>query len=251
VTCTTPAFVETVRERDGDASKLALLPNGADLRLFQPMPKRPDDRYRGKFVVMYSGLLGLKHGLKVLLEAANLLRNDPDVLFVLAGSGADEATLRKLASNYKLPNVLFAGELKVDQIPATLAQADVCVSMLDTNPYFRKIISVKVFEYMACGKPVIGMHSGETARILSESQAGIVVPPGDSEALAARIRELKDCPELLLDMGEKGLAYVADNYDRDLIASKLERLLVGVAAGRTPASIEDEETLRVQRAMLA
>ena len=112
------------------------------------------------------------------------------------GSGAREAELVQQAKAMNLRNAIFAGEHKVREIPHWLARADVCISSLLPEPYLEKILSVKIFEYLACGKPVVGAHSGESARVLMESGGGLVVPPSDAQAMAGAIRALYRDPDL-------------------------------------------------------
>src|SRR5438128_1591098 len=204
VCCTTQGFLTTVAERGVSSGKGVYLPNGADLELFRPLPfddslvARPD--LHGRFVVMYSGVFGIKHGLHTVLEAAKLLEDERDILFVLMGSGAREAELVQQAKAMNLRNAIFAGEHKVREIPHWLARADVCISSLLPEPYLEKILSVKIFEYLACGKPVVGAHSGESARVLMESGGGLVVPPSDAQAMAGAIRALYRDPDLRVRM---------------------------------------------------
>lgn len=226
ITCTTQSFIDTIQQRGADSERVMLLPNGADLELFKPLP--PDNEvaraaYKdldGKFVVLYSGLLGIKHGLETLLGAASLLREDPDIRFCFLGSGARGDALREEAERRHLDNVLFLSERPVAEVPAVLARADVCVSALLPEPYLEKIISVKLFEYMACEKPVIASQAGEGARCVEESGAGLVTPPGDPQALADAIRTLKRDPQRRQAMGEAGRRYVEAHYSRQTWAQR-------------------------------
>lgn len=173
ICCTTHSFIETIVERGVPREKTVWIPNGADLELFRPLP--PDQPviaeypFGNRFVVMYSGLLGIKHGLEVLLEAARLLRDETNIVFFWVGNGARLEALRERAETMGLKNIVFGGERKVEEIPHLLARADVCLSALLPAPYLEKIITVKVFEYLACEKPVVASLAGETARVIQDS----------------------------------------------------------------------------------
>jgi colanic acid biosynthesis glycosyl transferase WcaI len=229
ICCTTRPFVETVIGRGAQADRATYLPNGADLDLFRPLATNnavaSRFNWRNRFVVMYCGAFGIKHGVQTILAAAKLLEREKDLLFALVGGGACESDLRQYAERMHLTNVTFLGEQRVTDVPLLIAQADVCVSSLLPSPYLEKIISVKVFEYLACGKPVIGLHSGETARVLNESGAGIVVQPGDAAALAAAVRTLYGDPRLRAALGRQGRQYVERHYSRRAIAVRFESLL--------------------------
>ena len=181
VTCTTPAFADTVAERGVGEEKSRLLPNGADLELFRPLPRENEVAaqydFGDRLVVMYSGLLGIKHGLETLIEAAALLRDRADVVFFVRGEGPRREALEAQARELGLTNVIFGGERPIEEVPYLLARADVCVTNLLPDAYLEKIVSVKVFEYLACEKPVVGGLRGEGARVLEESGGGVAVEP--------------------------------------------------------------------------
>jgi glycosyltransferase involved in cell wall biosynthesis len=239
VTFTTRAFADTVAERGVGEEKRRLLPNGADVELFRPLPRENDVAARYPFgdrlVVMYSGLLGIKHGLETVIEAAALLRDREDVVFFLRGEGPRREALETQVRELGLTNVLFGGELPIEEVPYLLARADVCVTNLLPDAYLEKIVSVKVFEYLACGKPVVGGLRGEGARVLAESGGGVAVEPGDPQAMADAVRTLLDAPERRTEMGEAGRRYVVEHHSRAAIAARLEQLLDEVTSRRGAA----------------
>jgi glycosyltransferase involved in cell wall biosynthesis len=226
VCCTTQAFIETVVERGVPRERTLLATNGADLDLFKPMPRdnpiAPECGLGNRFVVMYSGALGIKHGLRTVLEAAALLRKCEDILFLFVGAGADEALLTACTRDMALDNVTFAGERPVAELPAIIARADVCLSSLLPEPYLEKIISVKLFEYMACARPVVAAQAGEGARIVQESGGGIVVRPGDAHAMASAIMALYRDRPMRDQLGRNGREFVERHYSRAGVALRLD-----------------------------
>jgi glycosyltransferase involved in cell wall biosynthesis len=235
ICCTTRSFIETIVERGVPREKTEFIPNGADLELFRPLPTDhpilAEYPFGNRFVVMYSGLLGIKHGLEVVLEAARLLRDERNIVFFWVGSGARLEALRDRAQRMGLNNIVFGGERKVEEIPHLLARADVCLSALLSAPYLEKIITVKVFEYLACEKPVVAALAGETARVIRESGGGIVVPPNDSRAMADAVLSLYRDPQRRAAMGRRGRTYVEENFSRAIWATRLERMLREICAG--------------------
>jgi colanic acid biosynthesis glycosyl transferase WcaI len=229
ITTTTQSFVETITGRGAPAERVMLLPNGADLDLFRPLPPENPIAARlglgDRFVVAYSGALGIKHGLDVVLDAARLLRDRRDIVFALIGNGARRRELTERARELGLANVLFAGEHPVEDVPHILARADVCVCPLRPDPYLAKALSVKVFEYLACEKPVVAACGGVSASVVEESGGGVAVPPGDAAALAEAILALRGDPEARLRMGREGRRYVEAHYSRTAWADRLERRL--------------------------
>jgi glycosyltransferase involved in cell wall biosynthesis len=236
VTCTTRAFADTVAGRGVGPEKQRLLPNGADVELFRPLPRENEVAaqypFGDRLVVMYSGLLGIKHGLETVIEAAALLRDREDVVFFLRGEGPRREALEAKARELGLTNVLFGGERPIEEVPYLLARADVCVTNLLPDGYLEKILSVKTFEYLACEKPVVAGLRGEGARVLEESGGGIAVEPGDPEAMAEAVRSLLDDPERRAELGRAGRRYVVEHRSRAAIAARLEELLDEVTAHR-------------------
>jgi glycosyltransferase involved in cell wall biosynthesis len=227
ITGTTASILDTVVDRGGEREKILLLPNGADLEIFRPLSRdNPIAREYGfgnRFVVMYTGLFGIKHGLEVMLEAAELLKEKKDIVFFFLGNGARRSALLQHVQERGLDNVIFGNERSVREVASVLARADVCLAAVRPEPYPKKVISVKIFEYLACEKPVVGALSGESARVLRDSQGGIVVPLGDARATADAILTLYRSPERRALMGKLGRRYVEQNYSRSAWAARLER----------------------------
>jgi glycosyltransferase involved in cell wall biosynthesis len=251
ITTTTESLIETIVARGGAPEKTFYLPNGADLELFKPLaPNNPiADEYGfgDRFVVMYSGLFGIKHGLEILLEAAELLRRRKDIVFFLLGNGARRESLEKQIADRGLDNVVIGGERKIEEIPSIIARADVCFAAVRPEPYPKKLISVKIFEYLACEKPVVGSVSGESARIIDESGGGLVVAPGDARATAAAILRLYRNPARRRQMGRDGRRYVTENFSRSAWAEKFGQMLLGLAGRETsPATPEREKAFRAE-----
>jgi glycosyltransferase involved in cell wall biosynthesis len=227
--CTTNSLVETVVRRGASVDKTFYFPNGADLDLFKPVEREnpiADGLGLGdRFVVMYSGLFGIKHGLEVLLEAAKTLSRKKDIVFLLIGNGARRDALDRFIRDNGLTNVIIAGERPIEDIPHILARADACFAACRPEPYPKKLISVKVFEYLACERAVVGSFEGESARIIYESGGGIVVPPGDAKGVADAVLRLYKDAELRRSMGAAGRKYVERNFSRNGWADRFEKIV--------------------------
>ncbi|MCU1288836.1 MAG: glycosyltransferase WbuB [Acidobacteria bacterium] len=240
ITCTTASLIDAIVERGAKREKTFLLPNGADLELFHPLP--PDNEiadsygFGNRFVVMYSGLFGIKHGLEVLLEAAEILRDRKDIVFFLLGGGARGDALRDYIKEKSLDNVIIGSERGVKDVPHILARADVCFAAVRSEAYPKKLISVKLFEYLACEKPIVGAFEGESADVIEKSGGGIVVPPGDARATADAILKLYGEPQRRAAMGTAGRLYVEKYYSRSEWAARFEKLLTSLGAAAIPVS---------------
>jgi glycosyltransferase involved in cell wall biosynthesis len=152
-----PGFINHVRERG--ARHIALVPNGADPRMFDPtldgFSFRKEHQLGSKYVVLYAGAHGLSNDLGTILEAARLLRERVDIALVLLGDGKDKPALVQRAQDLNLTNIYFIPPLPKAQMPEALAAADACIAILKPIPLFTTVYPNKVFDYMAAGKPVI------------------------------------------------------------------------------------------------
>lgn len=145
-----------------------------------------------------------------------------------------------------IDNVIVGDECPVEEVPKIIARAGVCFAATQAEPYAEKLISVKIFEYMACEKPVIGSVVGESSRVIRESGAGIVVAPGDAEALADAVVRLHKNPIQRRQMGKAGRRYVERKYSRAAWAAQLCQSLEGlVYEGQNAKDLRYAETAAI------
>ncbi|HYY72451.1 MAG TPA: glycosyltransferase family 4 protein [Candidatus Bathyarchaeia archaeon] len=167
-----------------------------------------------KFVVMYCGTFGMAHGLETVLMAADRLRPWPEIAFLLLGEGAERDKIRLRIDELRLSNLHCLGKQTRERIPEFLAASDACLVPLLRSKVFKTAIPSKMFEAMLAAKPVILGVEGEAKEILLEADAGIAVPPEDSEALAGTILTLCKNPVLGLELGANGRRAVLEKYTR-------------------------------------
>jgi glycosyltransferase involved in cell wall biosynthesis len=244
IVCVTDAFREAIAGEGIDRDKIAVIKNGVDLDFFAPdraaasrpeIPGLPDTR--GKFVVSYVGTHGMAHGLDTVLEAAELLRDSPDVVFLLVGDGAERDRLLRKRDMMRLDNVIMLGQQPKALMPALWAVTDVSMVLLRDQPLFRTVIPSKIFESMAMRRPIILGVRGESEELLGLSGAGVAIAPESALQLAAAVRRLHDDPMLREGMGMKGRAFVEENFDRQVLAGRFEALLLLVAAAHQKAVV--------------
>ncbi|HNR36766.1 MAG TPA: glycosyltransferase family 4 protein, partial [Candidatus Hydrogenedentes bacterium] len=157
---------------------------------------------------------GVSQGLFTLLEAAERLADLEDVRFVFVGDGADKPRMVEWAKTRGLRNVEFLPLQDKDLMPAFYAAADACFVPLRKGDYFRINIPSKIFEIMACARPVILGAEGQALDILQQAGGGIPVAPEDPEAFAEAVRRLRADPALAGSLGANGRAYVVEHFDR-------------------------------------
>jgi len=218
------------------AEKIAVVRNGADLVGFTPGTK-PEDlvrrhRLEGKFVAAYIGTIGMAHGLGTVLDAADRMRANERVAFVVVGDGAERTMLEDQARRRSLANVRFVGPVGKDEVVRYWRLADAALVLLRDRPVFRHVLPSKIFEAMATARPIILGVLGESADLLLAAQAGVVFPPENALALAEAVTTLAGTPERAAEMGWRGRRFVEAELDRDkLAAAMLEELRAVVARG--------------------
>jgi lipopolysaccharide/colanic/teichoic acid biosynthesis glycosyltransferase/glycosyltransferase involved in cell wall biosynthesis len=241
VLAVTPGMLRAFERAGLDAGRLVLITNGADTDLFRPAPPPPAGAAAGAGVtVLYSGTHGLIHGMDVLIDAAERLRDRADVRFRLIGDGVSKPALVERARAMGLGNIEFRPSVPPAQLVGEIGAADLCVATTRDHPFCGETIPVKLFDYLACGRPVVAAVSGDAARVIEESGGGVVVPPGDGGALAAVIAELAGDPARRARLGAAGPAFVEARYSRRAVGARLVEVLGDVlrlARGRDVAPL--------------
>jgi len=232
VVVVTEGFRDDLVRRGVPVDKVHVIPNGADLERFQY--ERADDRTRlelggrpGASLVLYIGAHGISHGLEAVADAAAKLSGEP-VHFAFVGEGAAKDQLEARVRELGLGNVTLLPGVAREDVPRLLAAADICLVPLRDVPLFSSFIPSKMFEYMAASKAVIGSLRGEPARIL-EAAGAVVVEPENPGALAGAVRELAADPARRTTMGRRGRTYVAEHFDRKVLAERYRDILLDVA----------------------
>ncbi len=222
-----PGAADYIVKHGGTADKLAWLPNGIDLALVPPPTRAPQN---DKFTLMFAGSHGAANGLDQLLDAAKLIQGRPigdRIRIRLLGDGPEKSRLQRRATNEGIGIVEFLPPVTKHEVYHVLAAADACLMLLEDSAVFRWGISPnKLFDYLACARPVLFSVSTDFNPI-DQAQAGITVKPGNVRALADGIEQLAQLPiEERHAMGERGRAYVEAHHNFSALGVRLEQLLV-------------------------
>ena len=225
---------EEIIKRGFAADKIHTVTNGIDADFFRPMNRlnsiRQEHGWGDKTIVMYIGTHGLSQGLATILDTAELLQPRKDIHFVLVGDGAERDMLVKRAENRYLKNVSFLPLQQKQRMPEFYAAADICVVPLKKLKVFLYNIPSKMFEIMACGRPIVLGARGQAQMLLDEAGAGIAVEPEDPRDFADAIIRLTDQPELRERFGRRGREHALAKYTRRMKAADYADILESVAA---------------------
>lgn len=225
-----PGFLEHVQKQGG--SGVRVIPNGVDPAMFDPhaegLELRNAHGLRGKFIVMYAGAHGMSNDLGIVLDAAQMLQDQPDISIVLVGDGKEKPALIARAEALGLRNVVFLPPVAKAGMGETLAAADACLAILKPVPMYATVYPNKVFDYMAAGRPVLLAIDGVIRGVVEQAGCGIFIPPGDPAELAAGIRRLAADRALAREMGQRGRRCVEQKFDRASLAEDLADLIEGM-----------------------
>lgn len=207
-------------------ARVFMVTNGVDTTKFLPLPKvqaRALLDWDNRFTVLYAGTHGLAHGLTTLLDTAEYLRDPANIRFVLIGDGAAKQDLVIDAQNRKLSSVTFLDSQPHDRMPLFLSAADVCLVALRKLPLFEGALPSKMYEAMACARPILLAVEGEAYKlIVQEAEAAIFVEPENARVWASTILKLYNSPTLCEITGKHGRAFVEARFDRGKLTSDLE-----------------------------
>jgi glycosyltransferase involved in cell wall biosynthesis len=162
--------------------------------------------------------------MEVILDAAQRVGAAARVLLV--GDGSEKPRLMQQARALGLENVTFLDAQPVDEVPRLLALSRAAVISVAPAEVLRTARPAQMFPAMGCGKPIILSGAGEAAAMVRHAECGIVVPPGDPDALAGAVRELASDPERAQRLGANGRAFVEREFGwHRLVADWLDALL--------------------------
>lgn len=191
----------------------------------------------GSFVVGYSGNFGRAHDFETILGAADRLRGDGVIRFLLVGGGHQHAAVTAKADRDGLRNIVFQPLQPIDRLSESLGAADVhLVSLLPRLEHC--IVPSKFYGILAAGRPTIfiGDADGEVARVIARNGCGLHVALGDTDGLARSIRLLAANPELVRGMGLRARQLLASDYSRDGAVDAWCRLIGELAQEKRPVS---------------
>ena len=245
----TEGIRNTLVRRGLDPKRILLLTNGADITLFRPLPQVQARAHLGWipcFTVLYAGNHGLAYSMSSILDVAEQLREYTDVRFVLVGEGVKKADLIADAQMRNLENITFLDPVEHERMPILIAASDVCLVPLRDIPLVKGSLPVKMFEIMACARPMIVGAEG-LARQLAEQEAGtaICVAPDNIDELASAILLLRDQPVLAATLGEHGRRVAVEKFDYDQLTATLDARIAlllpkTTAISTSPQSDEDQ-----------
>lgn len=226
----TPAFKEDIVSRKLKAAELIHnVQAGVDVDEMNPdkfsQKIRRKMGWGDKKVVLYTGAIGRANRLDQLVDASSFLKNHPNILLAIVGGGMEEEALKKRVEEEGLSNIVFHGSRSKEEMPEIIASADICLAVLMKSETFKTVYPNKVFDYMACERPVIVAIDGMIRDLVEDQRAGVFVEPENAEDIAQGILTLVFDEQRCRELGRNGRRFVVREFDRNVMAVKYEKIL--------------------------
>ena len=217
-------MVSRLLKKGVSSVKTVLFPNWVDTDAIHPIQENVNP-YReqlgirdDQILILYSGNMGVKQGLDLVVDAAKLLQKDAQIVFVLCGNGADRRRLEKSAEG--LPNLNFLDLQPPEKLNLLLNAADIHILPQQAGAA-DLVMPSKLLGMLASGKPVIATANQDTELAEVVNQTGMVIPPGDLKATIQAINTLKGSKKLRNELGKKGCELVLDRWGLKIVINNV------------------------------
>lgn len=209
--------------------KFVYLPNGIELKVNEEEPLAPsvlNKIPKNKFTVAYSGTVGIANNLDYLIEAAEVLKDNPNIHFIILGQGGEKARLQKRSEALGLGNITFLDPISKEQVGTFLSHVNVAfISLLPEKLFKFGVSPNKVFDYMYASKPILwAIEAGNN--LVKEAQCGESVPLGKPQKLVASILHLSQLEEReLYELGKNGYNFVTQYHAYNKLSEALIQII--------------------------
>jgi glycosyltransferase involved in cell wall biosynthesis len=196
---------------------------GADDDVMHPTPQPIADDFR---VFVCASFIPL-HGLEHVIRAAYLLEQTGEAARVdIVGSGATEASVRRLVAQLGVRNVAFHGRRPYHELPELIATSHVCLGIFGTSPKASRVVPNKVFDALASARPVITGDTPAAREALTHGHDAWLCPPGDPVALADALRKLASKPELRKRLAAHGYELFRERFSIAAVSDSVSGIVL-------------------------
>lgn len=223
-------FNDIVEEWGVASEKVSAIPNWAPIEEI-PVREKVNSFSEAQvieknFVVLYSGTMGMKHNPDIIYDAAESLTSNDKILFLIVTQGAGRKHLENRLAEKNLSNVKLMDFQPFDLFPEVLGSSDCTLTLLEPEAGIFSVPS-KVWSSYCAGRAclLVVPENNLAARITSQINAGLVIPPNNPKLLAEAILKLYESQEVLTKMGQNARNYAEENFYVESIASKFEEIL--------------------------
>jgi glycosyltransferase involved in cell wall biosynthesis len=191
----------------GAPANSVVIHDGADPDLFKytPLPSKP--------IVFYIGSIHKARGIEVLIEAIRIARKEEKSIQLKVYGYGEKEYEEKISKLLSEVGGQFMGKINHDEVPKAIENSFVCINPLITSPYFELGEPIKLFEYMACGRPVIGSNVKQQKRIIESEKCGLVYHDNSPHELAEALLTLIQDPQKAQIYGNNGRKAIEERWN--------------------------------------
>lgn len=224
-------MAERVQDMGVNSNRIYFIPNWSNSDLVHPVPS-PENRLRcelgleQKLIILYSGNMGVSHDFDDLLEVIRRCQHEPDLHFILIGNGSRRPEIEQFLTNQRFSNVTLLPFQPLERLAESLSLGDVHFVSLREG-FEGRVVPSKAYGALAAGRAIIyqGDKGGEIARMVEESDIGIVVHPHSAEQLENAVRIYLDCPEKAIQQGRKARSLIEGEYSANHIFKRYYQVI--------------------------
>ena len=230
VLCQSKSFVKNISNYLVDKDKARYFPSWSeDIIVNHATPKAKeiiDDP--SFFKIIFAGNLAEAQDLNSVIKAIEIAKNHKKIKWIFIGDGRSYKWLEKQIIKRSLKNsVIMLGRYPSSRMPSFFRHADALLVSLKRSDAFSMVIPAKIQTYLKSGIPLIGMLDGDGRRVIDNANAGITCEAGDYVTLASIFKEISEMPiEDLQRMGQNGIRYATENFDKNSQLLMLEKFLL-------------------------
>jgi glycosyltransferase involved in cell wall biosynthesis len=223
-----PGFQENLKEF-GYKGPVHFIPNWApdvDFEKASVPDWFPADSGEAKFTVTFAGNIGKAQAIDTIMSAAEILKSETSIRFVLVGDGSDLSRAEDIKKSKDLSSVHFLGRRPVQEMPGLFKASDLLLVSLTRDPIFARTIPSKVQAYMAAGRPLVASLDGVGADVVLEARCGLTAPAEDAQGLAAAILKISKMSAAdRIALGDNARSYFYQNFRKDIIIQRIFNIL--------------------------
>lgn len=225
------SFINSICQKGDFADKIIYAPNWADEIFTKGVCdssfRLPFEKKDSDFIVMFAGNIGVAQDFDNIIKAATLTKDHPNIKWIVVGDGRYKSSVEDSIKEQGLTDtMILVGRYPVDAMPFLFNSADVMLVSLKDEYIFSLTIPSKIQAYMAFGKPIVAMLSGEGKTVVEEADCGLTSQAEDPESLAKNvIRMSKMASSEIGTMGKNAKEYYQDNFAFDKTLDRILELL--------------------------
>ena len=227
-----PGMTEGIRKIVGEQKPIVIVPNSCDTELFHPdingSRVRREKGWGNKLVLLYFGALGKANGLGFIIDAAERLKTNPDIHFVLVGDGSEKTAMVKRVEHLGLDNIEILGSIPKGRLPEFVAACDIAMVIFANYPILQHNSANKFFDSLSAGKPVLLNYSGWQRELIEKHEVGFGCRLCDVDEFVEKVRYLSYHRDKLSHMGYQARVLAETQFSRDDAANLLEGILSGL-----------------------